>query len=152
MHPAWFYLLSALELLINSALYVAALKGVRVEILIPERNNLRLVQWAATAQLWQVLERGCRVSLSPLPFDPTNLMVVDDHWVLWGSANWDARSMRLNFELNLECYDQQLGREMGAFFDNKFGQAKPVTLPDVNGRNLLIRLRDGAARLLSPYL
>ena len=135
-----------------SALNVAALQGIRVEILIPEKNNLRLVQWAATAQLWQVLERGCRVSLSPPPFDHTKLMVIDDHWVLLGSANWDARSLRLNFELNLECYDRDLGRRMGEFFDAKFRLARPVTLQDVNGRSLLVRVRDGTARMFSPYL
>ena len=135
-----------------SSLNVAALQGIRVEILIPAKNNLRFVQWASTAQLWQVLERGCHVSLSPPPFDHTKLMIIDDRWVLLGSANWDARSLRLNFELNLECYDRELGKQLAEYFDNKFRQATPVTLQDVNERNLWVRLRDGTARLLSPYL
>ena len=66
------------------------------------------MQWASTAQLWQVLQRGCRVWLTPPPFDHTKLMVVDGAWVLLGSANWDPRSLRLNFEFDLECYDRAL--------------------------------------------
>ena len=95
--------------LVNT-LNVAAMRGVQVDILLPAEGNLRVVQWASTAQLWQVLERGCRVWLTPPPFDHTKLMVVDGAWVLLGSSNWDPRSLRLNFEFDLECYDRGLGR------------------------------------------
>src|SRR5688500_3499504 len=44
-----------------TALNVAAMRGVDVKIIVPQKNNLRLVQWACTAQLWQVLQRGCKV-------------------------------------------------------------------------------------------
>ncbi|MGD8727410.1 MAG: phospholipase D-like domain-containing protein, partial [Gemmatimonadales bacterium] len=74
-----------------SALDVAALRGVDVQIVIPARNNLAIVQWASAAQLWQVLARGCRVFATPPPFDHSKLMLVDDGWVLFGSTNWDPR-------------------------------------------------------------
>ena len=63
---------------------------------------------------WQVLERGCRIWLTPPPFDHSKLMIVDGHWVLLGSANWDARSLRLNFELNVECYGREFAGAMEA--------------------------------------
>lgn len=91
-----------------TALNIAALRGVPVDIVLPRTGNLRLVQWAATAQLWQVVERGCRVWLTPSPFDHSKLLLVDRDWVMIGSANWDPRSLRLNFEFNLECYDREL--------------------------------------------
>ena len=97
--------------LVNT-LNVAAMRGVQVDILLPAEGNLRVVQWASTAQLWQVLERGCRVWLTPPPFDHTKLMVVDGAWVLLGSSNWDPRSLRLNFEFDLECYDRGLGESL----------------------------------------
>jgi cardiolipin synthase len=137
---------------IISALNTAALQGIQVEILIPERSNVPIVQWATTATLWQILERGCRVTLSPVPFDHSKLIVVDQYWFCLGSANWDARSLRLNFELNLECYDETLGIQLAAMFDQKARLGKPVTLADVDTRHLLVKLRDGFARLLSPYL
>jgi phosphatidylserine/phosphatidylglycerophosphate/cardiolipin synthase-like enzyme len=60
-----------------AALNVAALRGVQVDIVLPAENDLTLVQWASTALLWQVLERGCRVWLSLPPFDHTKLMLID---------------------------------------------------------------------------
>jgi len=134
------------------SLNVAALRGVQVDIILPEANNLALVKWASTAMLFQVLERGCRVWLSAPPFDHTKLMLVDDVWTLLGSANWDPRSLRLNFEFNVECYDQALAARLNQLVSQRLERARPVTLKDVEGRRLLIKLRDGVARLFSPYL
>jgi cardiolipin synthase A/B len=135
-----------------TALNVTALRGVAVDVVLPERNNLRLVQWASTALLWQVLERGCRVWLSPPPFDHSKLMVVDGTWALVGSANWDPRSLRLNFEFNLECYDPELAGLLEGMARAKIRRARRVTLEEVDGRGLAVKVRDGLARLLSPYL
>ena len=59
------------------ALNTADLRGVNVQIVLPSKNNLALVQWASTAILWQVLERGVQIWASSPPFDHTKLMVVD---------------------------------------------------------------------------
>ena len=64
-----------------AALNLAALRGVRVDIILPAKNNLPFVHWASRAMWWQVLERGCRVWLTPPPFDHSKLMIVDGHWV-----------------------------------------------------------------------
>jgi cardiolipin synthase len=135
-----------------AALNVAALRGVEVDIILPETNNLAMVQWASTALLWQVLERGCRVWLSPAPFDHTKLMLVDRAWTLFGSGNWDPRSLRLNFEFDVECYDCHLAANLHDWMLRKRDSARRITLADVDGRSLPIRLRDGLARLLTPYL
>jgi cardiolipin synthase len=134
------------------ALNVASLRGVDVEIYLPSVNNIVLVQWAATAQLWQVLEKGCRVFYTEPPFDHTKVMIVDDVWALIGSTNWDPRSLRLNFEFNVECYDPELAASLSAIIDTKAQSAREVELDDVNARTYPIRLRDGLARLLTPYL
>ena len=133
-------------------LNVAAMRGVAVEVYIPSENNIRLVRWATTAQLWQLLEKGCRVFYTPLPFDHTKLMIVDDVWTLIGSTNWDPRSLRLNFEFNVECYDDALAETLNETVDEKAKSAREITLDDVDGRRFPVRLRDGMARLLSPYL
>ncbi len=135
-----------------SALDVAVMRGIQVDLVLPERGNLPMVQWAQTAQLWQVLERGCRVWLSPGPFDHTKLMVMDGVWTLLGSANWDPRSLRLNFELDVECWDPDLGRRAEALVEERIARGRRVALADVDGRPLPIKLRDGVARLFSPYL
>lgn len=135
-----------------TALNLASMRGVRVDILLPEICNLRLVQWASMAMLWQVLERGCRVWLTPPPFDHSKLMVVDGVWTLLGSSNWDPRSMRLNFEFNLECYDAALAAQLETMLETKRRLSKPLTLEEVDSRSFPRRLRDGTARLLTPYL
>lgn len=135
-----------------SALSIASLRGVSIDILLPEINNLLLVGWATNAQLWQILEKGCRVYLTPPPFDHSKLMLVDDMWSLIGSANWDPRSLRLNFEFNVECYSQELSRELNSLFEKKLKNAKNLSLEDVDGRPLPIKIRDGVARLFTPYL
>lgn len=135
-----------------TSLSVAAMRGVAVDIILPQQNNLALVHWASTAQLWEVLERGCRVWFSPPPFDHSKLMVVDGLWSLVGSANWDPRSLRLNFEFNLEWYSRELAAALNELARSRLRHSRPVTLADLDGRSLPVRLRNGVARLLSPYL
>jgi cardiolipin synthase len=134
------------------ALRVAALRGVRVDIVLPERGNLKLVEWAATAQLAQIVRWGCRVFLSRPPFDHSKIMVVDGAWSLLGSANLDPRSLRLNFEYGVECYSEALAARLEALLDEKLAGARPVTLADLDRRSLVVKLRDGVARLAQPYL
>jgi cardiolipin synthase len=135
-----------------TALNLAALRGVRVDIILPAKNNLPFVHWASRAMWWQVLERGCHVWLTPPPFDHSKLMIVDGHWVLLGSANWDARSLRLNFELNVEGYGREFARQMEKVIEKKISAAREVTLAEVDKRSLPAKLRDAIARLFSPYL
>jgi cardiolipin synthase len=135
-----------------TALNLAALRGVRVDIILPGKSNLPYVHWASRATWWQVLGHGCHVWLTPPPFDHSKLMVVDGHWVLLGSANWDARSLRLNFELNVECYDRELARSLTAVLEKKLHGAREVTLAEVDARTIPGKLRDAAARLFSPFL
>jgi cardiolipin synthase len=63
---------------IIAALNLAAMRGVAVDILLPAKSNLPFVQWASTASWWQMLAHGCRIGLSPAPFDHAKLFVVDD--------------------------------------------------------------------------
>lgn len=137
---------------IIAALNVAAMRGVRVGILIPAINNIRLVQWASMAILPQVLERGCEVYFTPPPFDHTKLFLVDGEWSLIGSTNWDARSLRLNFEFNVECYGYELNQKLVEIANQKLRHARRVSLGEIENRAIWLRLRDGVARLASPYL
>ena len=135
-----------------AALNAAALRGVEVDVLLPEHSDLPHVHWAAFHQLWQVLGCGCRVWLTPGPFDHSKLMVVDRAWTLLGSANWDARSLRLNFEFNVECYSEDLGGTADDHLLDRRAGARRVLPADINGRPLPVKLRDGIARLFAPYL
>ncbi|PQJ28484.1 cardiolipin synthase [Rubritalea profundi] len=137
---------------ILDALAVTAMRGVQVDILLPSKNNIAIMNWAVIPQLPRLIEKGCNIHTSPAPFDHTKLLVVDHLWSLIGSTNWDARSMRLNFEYNLECYDAELAEKLDTIIDEKLARATLITLDEINARTLPARLRDGAARLFSPYL
>jgi cardiolipin synthase len=135
-----------------SALNVVSLGGVRLDIVIPEVNNLRIVGWAMRAQLARVMEHGARVWLSPPPFDHSKLMLVDEGWALFGSGNWDPRSLRLNFEFNVECYDRDLVSQLDGIVAEKIDDARPLSRDELDRRSLPEKLRDGTAWLFSPYL
>jgi cardiolipin synthase len=133
-----------------TALALAALRGVKVEIVLPEVNDHRLMDWALRAIARPLLDQGCRIWLNPPPFEHTKLMVVDDAWCMIGSCNWDMRSFRLNFELNVEFYCAELAARLAGMIDARRGRR--LTLPELDGRPLPVRLRDSAVRLLLPYL
>ncbi len=130
----------------------AALRGVVVEILVPEKTNHFYFNWAITAHLETFLMDGIDCYLSPEPFDHTKLMSVDGYWCTLGSANWDARSMRLNFEYQVECYGHEAAGAVDDIIDAKIAKAKKLTAAMLAGRPTLIKLRDASARLLLPYL
>lgn len=134
------------------ALNVAAMRGVQVRILIPKKVNIRLVQWASMEPISRILERGCEVYQSPPPFDHTKVMLVDDEWSLVGSSNWDPRSLRLNFEFNVECYGRELNQQLSELIDTKIKAATPLTLEKLAARRPYEKIRDGITRLATPYL
>ena len=99
---------------LTMALGLAALRGVMVDIVLPEHSNHAILDWARRVPLRPLIEAGCRVWLSRAPFDHSKLMVIDESWALIGSANWDTRSFRLNFELNVELHDPDFARDIAA--------------------------------------
>jgi cardiolipin synthase len=137
---------------LSAALAVAALRGVEVDVVIPARSNLPLMDWAMIPQLPWLLEAGVRVFRTPPPFDHSKLFVVDGEWSMVGSTNWDARSLRLNFEYNLECYDPGLASQLEAIIDRKIAAGRAMTRAELEARTLPVMLRDGLTRLLTPYL
>jgi cardiolipin synthase A/B len=133
-----------------TALQLAVLRGVQVDLLLPSRNNHRLVAWASQTHIRPLLEAGCHVWRSPPPFDHSKLMTIDGVWSLIGSANWDMRSLRLNFELAVEVYDSELATKLAGMIDAR--RIQPITLDDIDSRQFIVRLRDAAARLAMPYI
>ncbi|MFN2326924.1 MAG: phospholipase D-like domain-containing protein [Gemmatimonadales bacterium] len=134
------------------ALQATAMRGVRVDIIIPARSNIRVMDWAVMPQFLPLLSKGCHVHFSPAPFDHSKLLVVDGGWSLLGSTNWDARSLRLNFEYNIECYDTELALALEGLVDERIRGGRRLTIDALRRRPLPLRLRDGLARLGTPYL
>jgi len=137
---------------LQTALSLAARRGVDVDVVMPEKNDLPFVKWAATAQMDGLIDAGCRLWYTQGPFEHTKLMTVDDYWSFVGSANWDTRSLRLNFEFNLECFSEEFATDLGEFMDGRRESARPITLEELKARPFRTRLRDGTVHLFAPYL
>jgi cardiolipin synthase len=133
-----------------SELELAALRGVQVDIVIPERSNHRALDWACAANIAPLLPSGARIWLAAAPFNHSKLMVVDKAWSFFGSSNLDIRSLRLNFEINMEAYDTSLADSLDAFISSH--QNRRLTHYDLDNRYRLAKIRDAFARLFMPYL
>lgn len=135
-----------------SALVTAARRGVEIDILVPAQNNLTLVDRAMTAQFDQVLKYGCRIWRVRGPFDHSKLMTIDGEWSYVGSSNLDPRSLRLNFEVDLEVLDAGFAAQIEKRMDVAMAGAHPVTLHELRQRPFPIRLGEKILWLGSPYL
>jgi cardiolipin synthase len=111
-----------------------------------------LVDWAMRAKFQSLIEHGVKIFLGCRPFDHSKLLVVDDAWILVGSSNWDQRSLRLNFEANLECYDVALAGAMEEHFQSLLQKSELVSLKELQSAPFRIRLRNNIARVFTPYL
>ena len=136
--------------LVTGALALAAMRGLSVDVVIPRKSDHRFVDFATRAHVRPLLESGVRIWLDDPPFDHSKALVIDRQWSLIGSANWDSRSFRLNFELNVEVYDAALACRLDDFIASKM--RRRLTPAQLDARPLPVRLRDAAVRLLLPYL
>jgi cardiolipin synthase len=134
-----------------AALQTAALRGVEVCLVLPERSNLRFVDWATRRWLPPIMAQGVQVYLQPPPFSHTKLLVIDGRYAHIGSANLDPRSLRLNFEIAVEIYDESVCAELAHYVLSAREHARqPFQTRSRLG--LLGQLRDSLFWLFSPYL
>jgi cardiolipin synthase len=134
------------------ALEAAALRGVEVAVLLPQRSNLPWVDWATRHWLRSLLARQVRVFLRPAPFAHSKLLLVDDYYSHIGSANLDPRSLRLNFELVVENYCNEFAAELAAHFEATRSESRELTHDALITSGIASRLRDALCWLFSPYL
>jgi cardiolipin synthase A/B len=135
---------------IITALALASMRGVEVDLILPASSNHPTLDWGARAHIGPLLAAECRVWTHGAPFDHSKLMTVDGRWCLVGSANWDMRSFRLNFELNLEIFQSALVQQVEELITQK--QELRLSAAALKKASLPVVLRNNAARLLLPYL
>lgn len=134
------------------ALNTAARRGIQVDVVIPGHNNLRLVDYAMTAQLDQIIRNGCRVWRASGNFNHSKLITIDGGWSYVGSSNMDPRSLRLNFELDIEVYSHELAAQIELMIDSEIERADPCSLAELAALPFRKRLRNKIIWLASPYL
>lgn len=135
-----------------ASLKTAALGGALVRVILPAKNNLRYVQWASWHLLPALIEAGVQFYTRPGPFAHTKLLLIDDDYIQFGSANLDPRSLRLNFELNIECFDAALVQRLTTHFEAVRQTSHRISLQQLRAWPLLYKLRNAACWIFSPYL
>ncbi|MES2471808.1 MAG: phospholipase D-like domain-containing protein [Pseudomonadota bacterium] len=134
------------------AIAQAGMRGVEVQIVIPAKSDQLVMDWAMRGHLRFFLHIKACIIATPEPFDHSKLCTVDGEWSWIGSSNWDARSLRLNFELDVECVDQDLTGRLDAMIDEKIRRGKRLEPECLARERVWLRLRNAAARMLMPYL
>ena len=100
----------------------------------------------------QLTGMGVRIWYQPPPFAHTKLLLVDDWYALFGSANLDPRSLFLNFELNVEAADPEFQKELSSYADEILSRSRRMTPQDYERMSLASCLFDSVCWLMSPYI
>lgn len=136
---------------ILTALEIAAMRGVEVEIILPSKSNIFGMDNAMRANFARLLKKGVKIYRTKPPFDHSKILLVDDAWLFFGSANWDVRSFKLNFECNLECVDKTLAAQVGKIIEHKKSISHAEKLDDNLHPSFWRKITDNAFKLLTPY-
>ncbi|MCL2484746.1 MAG: phospholipase D-like domain-containing protein [Endomicrobia bacterium] len=136
---------------ILTSLEMAAMRGVDVEIIIPQKNDHSIMEWAREPNLLRLSKSGVQIYLTPPPFDHSKFFVIDDELVLVGSSNWDARSFKLLFEADMEIISKETAGQLAKIAQDKKKKAILFDTKAHENLNFLKRLRNNACRLITPY-
>ena len=144
------YFLPSRELI--SSLQSATLRGIRVRIVLPEKNNLFYMHWANRNILSELLQLKIEIFYQAPPFCHSKLLCIDDEYCMVGSANLDPRSLRLNYEVGIEIFSEKMNALIRTHFDDVISTSTRLNRLELEKRSIPIRLRDSLVSLLSPYL
>ncbi|TAK38884.1 MAG: cardiolipin synthase [Lysobacteraceae bacterium] len=133
------------------ALGSAALAGLDVRVLVPRRSDSMPVTWAARSYFDELMAAGVRIYEYGPRMLHTKAMLVDDEIAIFGSANFDSRSFRLNFEVSVMFRDAAIAGELAQLFERELASA-PRVRADRPTPLWSVRLPEALARLLSPLL
>ncbi|MUV38543.1 Major cardiolipin synthase ClsA [Lentibacillus sp. JNUCC-1] len=137
---------------VQDALEIAALSGVDVRIMIPDKPDHMFVYWATLSNIGGLLKAGAKVYVYENGFVHAKTLVTDDAVASVGTANFDIRSFSLNFEVNAFLYDDQTARALRQAFEKDIHRSKQLTLEAYQQRSLTIKIKESISRLLSPVL
>ena len=137
---------------VSTALLTAAERGVKVTVIMPERNDSRLVHYTCRSYFDDMLAAGIRIFGFKGGLLHTKSVVVDRQVALFGSVNLDVRSFWLDFEVTLGVYDPDFAERLTALQNRYIEDSKPVNLQTWQQRSGRERFVENLARLASPLL
>ena len=133
-----------------SALQLAALRGVDVRILTPEKPDNKMVRLSGFSYLPETEPCGIKWFRHQLGFMHQKVVLVDDDYCSIGTANFDNRSFRLNFEITMAFYDRAFAQQVAAMLENDFANSKPAAASELTEAGFFFRLKVRIARLMAP--
>ena len=133
-----------------TAVQLAALRGADVRILVPKHNNHPLVALSTWTYVEELEAAGAAFYQYPRGFMHQKVTLVDDDACTIGTANFDNRSFRLNFELTIAVADRDFTSSVEKMLENDFAQSERITSADFRRRSLAFRFAARASRLAAP--
>jgi cardiolipin synthase len=125
---------------------------VRVQLVLPEKCDHRIVDQAMRSYYDRLLDAGCELWVRPPPFLHAKLLVVDGLWAMVGSANLDTRSFRLNYELNLALVGADAVGKVAGAFEEERRACRKLDAAEWRRRGPLQRAWSSFCALWSPLL
>jgi cardiolipin synthase len=133
-----------------TALQLAAIRGVDVRIIIPETSDNPMVGMSHWSYLESLEAVGIRVYRHQKGFMHQKVVLVDHEFSTVGTANFDNRSFRLNFEITVAVADRDFNRAVGRMLEDDMADSEPMTLAELQARPFWFRFLVRLARLAAP--
>lgn len=134
------------------ALKLAALSGLDVKIMIPNKPDHPFVFWASLSYMNELLQAGAKCYTYENGFLHAKTLTIDEKICSVGTANFDIRSFKLNFEINAFIYDEKIAKEIVTSFENDLTHSKELTHATYAKRGFIVKFKESISRLLSPIL
>lgn len=137
---------------ILTALKIAALGGIDVRIIIPEKSDARFSKWCSFSFVQKLLEAGVRVYFYQKGFIHSKILMVDSTMATIGSTNIDVRSIETNFEVNAFIYNEKVGKQFEHYFREDLTNSREITLEEWEKREWIKKFQESIAHIFSPML
>ena len=118
----------------------AARRGVKVQLILPAISDVPLVRLLSRGYFHLLLTNGVEIFERQQEILHAKVMLIDDHWSVFGSANLDHRSFKRNYELGVIIDSQTFGGQVAEMIENDLERSRRITLGEHQGRGWLVRL------------
>jgi len=133
-----------------TALKTSALSGVDVRIIIPAKPDHFFVYWASQDNIEELLEAGVRIFSYEKGFVHSKVVIADSEVSTVGTANFDIRSFKINFEVNAFVYDTDVAKRLEKDFFDDLDECTEILLEEHSKRSIFRRFLESLGRLVSP--
>ena len=135
-----------------TALTVAAMSGIDVRVMIPHKTDHAIVYWASLSNIEELLRAGVKVYRYEKGFIHSKILIADGSVVSVGTANLDARSLEINFEVQAFIYDSTVAADFIAAYERDMEESSQFRLYKWRQRPLRQKILESAGRLWSSQL